>query len=83
MALVFSLRKGGIPFTIPHALRSPRQVSGHDFTGAPGKPAFGLLGWLVRLARSERSERGLRSRAEKLLKETIPYAVGSRAAAPS
>jgi hypothetical protein len=33
LALVFQLlRKGGIQSTIPHALRSTTQVSGHDFS---------------------------------------------------
>jgi hypothetical protein len=37
--------------SLPHALPSTRQVSGHDLTWVPSKPGFGLLGWLVRFER--------------------------------
>ena len=68
LALVFQLlRKGGIRFTIPHALRFTTQVSGHDFS--------------VLLEPSE-ATRKQRSRAVKRRK-IFPCAVGPRAAAPS
>jgi hypothetical protein len=57
--LLFSPAKGWERYS-PHndlwrydTASTSRQVSGHDFTGVPGKPAFGLLGWLVRLARDD------------------------------
>jgi hypothetical protein len=64
--------KGRVRFTIPHALRSTTQVSGHDLTGAPNKPGFGLLGWLERLARDGRSEtRATKSCRKRWLKRFL------------
>jgi hypothetical protein len=65
--------KDGIRFTTPHVLRPTKQVSGHDLTGAPNKPGFGLLGWLERLARDERSEsRAAKSRRKIDLEGSFP-----------
>ena len=53
------MRRGGA------CIKSKRHVTGHEVTGVPGNPGFGLLGWLTRAATLTKTETLIPAQVER------------------